>query len=544
MKKNDLEKIIEYFNSIYVGNGYEIESINHIYSIIGKNPEDLKRENFLYEKFFDNIKEIILEITEKLSKADRKYFISKLPTFARISILDDNKKLEYIDKLNTKEKYLLIISLQDDSKKIENLDEIESEYDRSKIIQTIKSDEEKIRLLENINEPSNKVRIIESIKDDNKKINLLDSIQSEINKVSIINSMQDESKKLEAIKKIDEKLYEEYIKLINFSKEIRDGKVRKTRHKYKKLGLPENMTIGIEIEAEGVYGELLPKKIGNWDVKEEISLDLGKECTSPIMHDTDTYIYQIYKINEILKKMGMKITPKCGGHVHIGADYIKTEEGFKELLELWGNAEKIYYLISNKPGELPREGVEEYAAPISEMFKNDDLTKKDCFIEDAKQKQSDRYKSLNLMNVNNGKNTIEFRLSNGTLDGNIWIENIHLYGRTVQIAEELGKIKEKINEGKELTEEEKRKYTLKEMLKDERPIDEKMEILMQILFTEEEAKIYIKRYKSNKKREEKRRSMRELEFDKVDFQKVYESVKIKKELLGEFQEGEEETEAR
>ena len=244
--------------------------------------------------------------------------------------------------------------------------------------------------------------------------------------------------------------------------------------------------------------------------------------------------------------MEMKITPKCAGHVHIGADYIKTEEGFKELLELWGNSEEIYYLISNKQGELPREGIKEYATPISVVFEKDDFTeeKKDRFIEDAKEKQVDRYKSLNLLNVNNGKNTIEFRLSNGTLDGNTWIENIRLYGRTVQIAQELGQIKEKIDKGIPINEEEKRKYALKEMLKDERPIDEKMEILMEILFTEEEAQVYRRRYEKNKRLEEKEHSMQEFEFGEVDFEKVYESVEIPQGIVDEIREGREGIEQR
>ena len=485
------------------------------------------------------------------------------------TLKSDEEKLKLLEKIQSEKNRVKIIqSFQDDNKKIEKLKTITDEKEKTKIIQGLQSDDNKMLILQYIKDEINKVIIITSIQDDDRKLELLDDIKYELNKVQIIGSMQDENKKLEAIdslsnkeniifvihkfkdeenklraiKKIDEKIYESYKEMLIFNKDMRLGKAKKTRHKYKTLGLPKNMTVGIEIEAEGEYGELLPERIGNWNIKEESSLDSGKECTSPIMHDTDTYIYQIYKINEILSNMGMKITPKCGGHVHIGADYIKSEEGFKELLELWGNAEEIYYLISNKQGELPRQGVDEYATPISGVFEKDDFTeeKKDCFIEDAKEKQADRYKSLNLLNVNNGKNTIEFRLSNGTLDGNTWIENIRLYGRTVQLAEELGKIKEKLDDKNKLTEEEKRKYALKEMLKDERPIDEKMEILMQILFTEEEAQVYRKRYEVNKKLEEKEHSMEELEFGKVDFQKVYEDVEIPKGIIGEFYQEEQE----
>ena len=520
---------------------------------------------------WDNKVSIIITFQDDSKKIEQLENIEKEEYKVKIiqSLKSDEFKLKLLETIQSEKNRLKIIqSFQDDNVKMKKINKITDEKEKIKIIQGLQSDDNKIFMLQYIKEEINRVIIIKGIQDDNIKLELLDDIKSELNKIQIIISMQDENKrlkaigslsneeniifvvskfkneaiKLRAIKKINEKIYESYKELLIFNKEMRLGKNRKTRHKYKMLGLPKNMTIGMEIEAEGEYGELLPERIGYWNVKQETSLDSGKECTSPIMYDTDTYIYQIYKINEILSNMEMKITPKCAGHVHIGADYIKTEEGFKELLELWGNSEEIYYLISNKQGELPREGIKEYATPISVVFEKDDFTeeKKDCFIEDAKEKQVDRYKSLNLLNVNNGKNTIEFRLSNGTLDGNTWIENIRLYGRTVQIAQELGQIKEKIDKGIPINEEEKRKYALKEMLKDERPIDEKMEILMEILFTEEESQVYRKRYELNKRIEEKEHSMEVLEFGKVDFQEVYESVEIPQGIVDEIQEEREE----
>ena len=46
-----------------------------------------------------------------------------------------------------------------------------------------------------------------------------------------------------------------------------------------------------------------------------------------------------------------------------------------------------------------------------------------------------RYRGLNLTNVGlRKKNTIEFRLSNGSVDYGVWRENIMLYGRMIQMA--------------------------------------------------------------------------------------------------------------
>lgn len=84
-----------------------------------------------------------------------------------------------------------------------------------------------------------------------------------------------------------------------------------------------------------------------------------------------------------------------------------------------------------------------------------------------------------------------------------------------------GKIVGKKEKGKELTEKEKRKYTLKEMLKDDIPQSAKMNILMQILFDEEESKVYRKRYEENRKLDMTERRVTDLQFGKVDLKNSY-----------------------
>ena len=44
------------------------------------------------------------------------------------------------------------------------------------------------------------------------------------------------------------------------------------------------------------------------------------------------------------------------------------------------------------------------------------------------------------MNVRDEKNTIEFRLANGTINPEMWIENANLFGGMVAISEELARI--------------------------------------------------------------------------------------------------------
>ena len=454
------------------------------------------------------------------------------------SLKSDDKKIELLDEiLDENLKVEIIENLGDDDKKIAQLVNFSYEEYRIRIIRSLDSDDKKISFLENFKDENSKIKIIETISDLDKRIEALSYLESESAKLEVINKIYDKEKKLKALGTINEKYKRIYELIYGKDEENINGK-------YTAFGLPKEMTIGIEIESVGEKHNLLPDYLRNWEGKKDNSLgNKGNEYTSPIMHDRKKDVQEIYRINEILKLFGMEATPKCGAHVHIGADYIKTEEGFKQLVELWGNAEEIYYLISNKPGELPRKGIEQFAKPISYELGDRELDKipKDRFILVAKGIFGRcRYRSLNLMSVNNARNTIEFRLSNGTLDADIWIENIRLFGRTVALAEELGKIEEKLENKLELTEEEKTIYTLKEMLEEDLPLDAKMDILMKILFTEEEQKIYYERYKANKALNEKESIVNSLKFGKVDFKKVFEEIEVPKDIIEKLKDEEQE----
>ena len=149
----------------------------------------------------------------------------------------------------------------------------------------------------------------------------------------------------------------------------------------------------------------------------------------------------------------------------------------------------------------------------------------DKFVEQLQNVQKQEYEpgnklgrvtSLNLLNINNGKNTIEFRVPNGTINPNTWIENVRLYGRIVQMAENLAQIEKK----SEKTEEDIHLEGLMQLLKSNMPENEKMEVLLELLFTEEERKIYRDRYYTNSKKLEYNDTIRNLKFaERVDFRK-------------------------
>ena len=117
--------------------------------------------------------------------------------------------------------------------------------------------------------------------------------------------------------------------------------------------------------------------------------------------------------------------------------------------------------------------------------------------ENAEKDMLGRTTSINLLKINNGRNTIEFRVPNGTINPNTWIENVKLFGRIVQMSEKLAQIEKK--DESEKTEEDIHLEELMNNLKTNLPENEKMEVLLELLFTEEERDVYRERYYENSK---------------------------------------------
>ena len=289
--------------------------------------------------------------------------------------------------------------------------------------------------------------------------------------------------------------------------------ISKNLKETKKIYLPENMTIGVEIESEGILTEKIKDVIDcfiddyyYWDVDTDGSLEEGVEIKSPKFSSDDKVIIRdLYKICAFLKSEEQKITPKCGGHIHIGADYLTDVESYKILNEIWANVEKLLYIIGNAENTLPRKGVIDYAMPISndlrvaiqegqlDLYNEEDLNE---FVTRLKDLQAEeKAKSINFLNVfSKDKNTIEIRIPNGTIDPDIWIENINLFGGIIKTAQDIFIIKNQ----KILTPEEKEKFQCYELLKSKTMGDEeKLELLLKLVLPEELRETYRKRYEKN-----------------------------------------------
>lgn len=132
-----------------------------------------------------------------------------------------------------------------------------------------------------------------------------------------------------------------------------------------KIDIPKGMTIGAEIETEHVsLSNLYGSQIIGWEHRSDHSLGPGgSELVSPILTGDSKDTEDIYTICNMLKQAGGEATEKCGGHIHIGADYLTTEQSFLNLISIWCNTEKVMYQICNRPGEAHR-GLY-YAYPVS-----------------------------------------------------------------------------------------------------------------------------------------------------------------------------------
>ena len=307
-------------------------------------------------------------------------------------------------------------------------------------------------------------------------------------------------------------LFTKDMELIENLRKNCDAKIVEELDRYLKIQpttLPKEMTIGVEIESEGPCNwenirETIDEAELDWVAKDDGSLQNGTEVASTILTES-TASMEIFKICQELRRLRQTTSKRCGGHIHIGADYLTDIQDWRNLRTIWNNAEGIFYAISNAKGEIPRQGVIEYASPISKkdetfsetikLDSEDDLEK---YIKLLKEIQGSKYSGINYRNVgSSGKNTIEFRLPNGTINPTTWVENINLFGGLIRTSHELSKIMKKTEEQR--TEEEKQMLYNYEILQTETDEKKDAEALIKLCVLPEQVKTYLERYNVNSK---------------------------------------------
>lgn len=484
----------------------------------------------------------------------------RLATVLIEGIENIKRKITAIESIKDENYRKRAILTLDEKYRLNCLSKIKSPFIQDAIIRSIRDENEKIEYIHNSNNEELTCKVILTLESDEQRLKQLreSNLTNETNISTIIATLNDDEIKLKQLEKTEDILNATIIQMSLSNREKIKEIFKKPSQKYSKIGLDENMTIGMEIESEGAMSrpiirikKLLKRREGEeeigWETKSDASLKRGVEVVSPILTDNEEDIEDLYIICSMLQRCGNETNERCGGHIHIGANYLKSKEAFINLFEIWGNAEEVICKMSNAKNIVPRFSLQEYARPISprinkaiekgsiNLESEEDL---DSFIEKVQKAQGSRYCGLNLWNINNGKDTIEFRISNGTIDPDTWIENARLYGRIVEIAEKLAEIEKNPIKSNE----EKRLLSLKEYLKKDISENDKMEVLLNLLFSKEERQLYRERYVSTienlKEIEEDYNPFSEISFSKVDFKKKKEtSEKSKKKEQEEMQKG-------
>lgn len=328
------------------------------------------------------------------------------------------------------------------------------------------------------------------------------------------------------------------------------------------LGLPEYFKFGIELEANNVKtkgknalytGEsakfITSKK---WHMaksnEESLVAEGGAELVSPILKDSKEDWKNINDICEHMKKYpgkdGDKVVTdsKCGLHVHFDADVLaKYPERMKTFLRLYAESEELLYKMCNDKNDPIRKGAinrnfkglvhmtssiwrKGMASPsgqkILKQINNGTLKVSSKKFGKLKQIASKyklderRYLGLNLTNIGNpNKNTIEFRMANGTLNPEVIKQNVFLYASLINTAVKIAEKPESFNE------------KLSEFYKTDVTEEQKAQNFLNLIIDDpSDRKIYMDRFESVKDAEvfqkNDKKGFAKNRFQKEDFKEI------------------------
>ena len=206
-----------------------------------------------------------------------------------------------------------------------------------------------------------------------------------------------------------------------------------------KLNLPDFVTFGVEIEYEKLLktfvDNYVDKNLESWDSKHDLSIKLGGEIASPILHNDLESWQELREICNYLKKRKADTEINTGGHIHVGAhilgDNIKDWEIF---IKTYTTYEHVLFRFLYGDKINARKSLNEYAPPTADLLYNkiEKLDNYKRITELTGLELGNRFKALNLNNAylyniytQERKNTIEFRSGNSTTDAIIWQNNIN-----------------------------------------------------------------------------------------------------------------------
>lgn len=208
------------------------------------------------------------------------------------------------------------------------------------------------------------------------------------------------------------------------------------------LGLPNNLTFGVEIEYENYLKTLVDKYIEKefpyWISKSDGSLRTGGEITSPIMTDNIKLWNELKDICKYLDKNRADTSHNAGGHIHIGQNILGNDVlAWKYFLKLYMAYENVLFRFMYGDKISARKRLNHYAPPVA-----DDLM---CFLKPINEAEEfidiyeclprdERYYALNFKNIYLNpcmvsKQTLEFRGPNASTNEIIWQNNINTFSK-------------------------------------------------------------------------------------------------------------------
>lgn len=312
----------------------------------------------------------------------------------------------------------------------------------------------------------------------------------------------------ELLKYFDKELpiqYKEYLKANGDSNYING------RQEYDiDIGIDPKISIGLEIETNYTYPYTfrVSNQIGyeNYRVTTDATVPNGIEVITPPFHNTKEEVSKFCKLCDALSDMGYYYNEdslNASGQINIGLDYLDSSSSIQTFYELYCNCEELLYYISNEKGQVFRQNIYSSSRikPISEVIG------KRIFDEDiSRQKLINFFQNEdeNLRGIYYKKNSVclrgnseydyrfEFRMPNGGVNYNTWIDNIRLFGKIVETSKKISELLNKEN----LTKEEEKMLDLKLKLEDEElSLEEKLVTLMNLLFKDKQIRnIYYERF--------------------------------------------------
>lgn len=265
---------------------------------------------------------------------------------------------------------------------------------------------------------------------------------------------------------------------------------------YIDLDIDKDITFGIELELrhDKIYlFQTFKNILGNYNVKDEGTVSNGLEITSPVLNYSYESNKELLCLCKLLRECGFTTNEYCGGHIHIGINYFKSNKEFLKLVEIYCNCEDILYIIFNKAGTSQRHNVNLYAEKIKKRcllaiklgdFENTDEMDLEEVINIFKEIMMDRYKGFNVITK---YPTIEIRIPNGEIDFLELHNNIRLILRLVQKSCEIANMS--------IEHEEYQKHL---MLREKLSLEDKLEVLLDLLFDKMEDKDFFReRYYQN-----------------------------------------------